>query len=273
LTKEIPEPSLEQSPTERNDCAAAAIAIFLSNKTRPFSRAGRFLFAGRHLRRQPFQSGQLRLSAISHFYSPLPLTLRVPGAGAGGIFISDLTGDGSGDGSGSYPLGDVLTGTNVGSFGRSIKTGDLNSAISAYNQSQAGQPTPAGQALIQNGLLTLAQLQALGGVQHQIALAPTDEAGLAWLRALDLKFSWAKTIREGIVIEPSVSFFNLLNFANFDPSRNTLSGVLTGTVGSVNGTTVAARNTGLTNNRVTLGSGTFGFGAPRVTEFGLRLSF
>jgi hypothetical protein len=81
----------------------------------------------------------IRFSAISHFYSPLPLTLRVPGAGAAGIFISDLKGDGSGDGSGSYPLGDVLTGTNVGAFGRSIGTNELNSVISSYNQKNAGQ--------------------------------------------------------------------------------------------------------------------------------------
>lgn len=215
----------------------------------------------------------ITFSAISHFYSPLPLTLRVPGAGAGGIFISDLTGDGSGDGSGSYPLGDVLTGTNVGAFGRDFGTGNLNSKISSYNQKNAGQVTPAGQVLIQNGLFTLAQLQSLGGVQQKIALAPQNEAGLDWLRALDLKLGWAKKIRENLVIEPSVSLFNAFNFANFDSSRNTLSGVLTGTVGSINGTTLTARNTGLTNNRVTLGSGTFGVGAPRVTEFGLRLSF
>lgn len=215
----------------------------------------------------------LRFSAMSHFYSPLPLTLRVPGAGSGGIFVSDLTGDGSGDGSGVYPLGDVLTGTKVGAFGRSIQAGNLNSVINAYNQTEAGQPTPAGQILIQNGLFTLVQLQALGGVQEKLALAPPGEAGPAWLRALDLRLGWAKKITENLAIEPSVSFFNAFNFANFDAPRNTLSGVLDGTVGSVNGTTVTNRNRGLTNNRVTPGSGTFGLGSPRVIEFGMRLSF
>jgi hypothetical protein len=215
----------------------------------------------------------LRFSAISHFDSPLPLTLRLPGAGSGGIFISDLTGDGSGDGSGVYPVGDIPSGTNVGAFGRSIGAGDLNSMINAYNQNNAGQPTPAGQVLIQNGLFTLAQLQALGGVQQKITPAPQNQAGLDWLRALDLKLAWAKKITESIAIEPSVSFFNTFNFANFDGPRNTLSGVLNGSVGSVNGTTVADRNGGLTNNRIRPGSGTFGLGSPRVIEFGMRLSF
>jgi len=41
----------------------------------------------------------------------------------------------------------------------------LNNVISTYNHTGASQPTPAGQALITNGLFTLSQLQSLGGVQ------------------------------------------------------------------------------------------------------------
>jgi hypothetical protein len=224
----------------------------------------------------------LRFSAVSHFYSPLPVTLRLPGQGAGGIFVSDVTGDGTGDGSAIYGFGDILPGTNVGAFGRSVSTGGLNTRITNYNNTQAGQATPAGQVLIQNGLFTLAQLQALGGVQQALQLAPPGEVGLDWLKALDLKLGWNKKIRENITIEPTVSVFNALNFANFDTPGNTLSGILNGFAGSVNGTTLATRNCtaaaaatvqGCAPNRTTTGSGTFGFGSPRVVEFGLTLNF
>jgi hypothetical protein len=214
-----------------------------------------------------------RFSAISHVYSPLPLNLRLPTSGsAGGIFVSDVTGDGSGDGSGIYNLGDLVPGTKLGAFGRGTSPGDLNNLINAYNSTQAGQATPAGQALIQSGLFTLAQLQALGAVQQQLALAPNGQAGLDWLKVMDFKFSWPKKIRENLTIEPSFSAFNVFNFANFDSPGSTLSSVLDGSIGSANGTTVANRNS-KTTNRIGIGSGTFGFGAPRVLEFGLRLSF
>lgn len=39
---------------------------------------------------------------------------------------------------------------------------------------------------------------------------------IQWLRALDLKLSWAHAFRERWTIESSVSFFNVLNFPNFD---------------------------------------------------------
>ena len=104
-------------------------------------------------------------------YSPLPVSLTLPGGsaggGSGGIFVSDVTGDGSGDGSGAYAgAGDVVPGTKLGAYGRSIKPGDLASFISNFNATVAGSATPAGQVLISNGLFTLAQLQALGGSTH-----------------------------------------------------------------------------------------------------------
>lgn len=219
-----------------------------------------------------------RVGAVSHFYSPLPVNLTLP-TGPGGIFSSDVTGDGSGDGSGVYPLGDILPGTNVGSFGRGVSAGNIDSIITKYNNTNAGQATPAGQALISNGLFSLAQLKALGGVQQSIAPAPAGQVGLDWLKALDLRLTWDRKIWENVAIQPSVSVFNALNFANFDAPKNTLSGILGGFPGSVNGTTLAARNcTALAAGncaatRTSAGSGTFGFGAPRVIEFGLKLTF
>jgi len=213
-----------------------------------------------------------QLSIVSHFYSPLPSSLYLPVTGsAGGIFVSDVTGDGSGDGSVLYPTGDLLPGTNVGAYDRTVNAGSLNKLIGIYNTNDAGQPTPAGKVLIQNGLFNLGQLQALGGVQPTLQSAPAGQANLGWLHAFDLKMGWTLKVKERLSLEPNVAFYNLFNFANFDAAGNLMSGTLDGTVGSLNGTT-----TGLAQraaNRIGLGTGTFALGSPRAIEFGLRLSF
>jgi hypothetical protein len=218
--------------------------------------------------------GGLRFGAVGHVYSPLPLSLTLPAPGPGGIFVSDVTGDGSGDGSGAYPVGDLLPGAKIGAYGRSIKAGDLTSFINSYNATQAGHPTPAGHALIDNGVLTLADLQALGGVLPTLATPPPGQVSMGWLKTFDLKFSYPRKLGENFTVEPSVSVFNAFNNSNFDLPGNTLSGVLTlagdtSTSGTVNSTTSVQHNA----NRVLPGSGVFDLGAPRVVEFGLKLTF
>src|SRR6185312_13172555 len=84
--------------------------------------------------------GGFRFGAVGHVYSPLPANMVLPGGGAGGIFISDATGDGSGDGSAVYPAGDLAPGTKLGAFGRSVKVGDLAGFISNYNATVANTP-------------------------------------------------------------------------------------------------------------------------------------
>jgi hypothetical protein len=184
-----------------------------------------------------------------------------------------VTGDGSGDGSGVYTNGDLVPGTKIGAFGRSVSAGDLASFITNYNSTKAGQATPAGQTLISNGLFSLAQLQALGGVLPKLAVPPAGQVGLGWLKTFDLKFSYPWKARENLRVEPSVSIFNAFNMSNYDLPGNALNGVLnlqgdTTTTGSVNNTTAATRTT-----RVLPGSGVFDLGAPRVVEFGLKLTF
>jgi hypothetical protein len=89
------------------------------------------------------------------------------------------------------------------------------------------------------------------------------------LRTFDLRLSWVHTFKEKLTVEPSAAAFNLFNFANFDLPGSVLNGSLTGGPGSANGTTYRERVT----NRVGVGTGVFALGAPRVFEFGLKVSF
>jgi hypothetical protein len=88
------------------------------------------------------------------------------------------------------------------------------------------------------------------------------------MRAMDVQLTWVGHIGERYTIEPSVSFFNIFNFVNYDPTGNTLSGALSGSPGSINGTAPADRT-----NRIGTGSGLFALGAPRAIEWNLKFTF
>jgi len=226
-----------------------------------------------------------RLALTTHWATAGPVTLFLPQAGTPGeIFRTDITGDGT--------IGDVAPGTNVGSFGRSITAGTINKYINMYNGKFAGQLTPAGQALITAGLFSQSQLTALGAVTPTLALAPNGEVGNAPVFTFDAHVSWRLKLNkalhalpESVVLEPQIALFNVFNFQNYDPFGNTISGVLNGSVGSVNGTTrhdqpgcnlttAPQLCTGRTN-LITPGSssGVNWYAVPRQAEFGVKLSF
>jgi hypothetical protein len=215
-----------------------------------------------------------RIGLISHFYSPLASSIDAPNSGAAGeIFRSDFTGDGT--------VGDPIPGTKFGSFERGVNASGLTQLINNFNQNVANTATPAGKVLIANGLMTLGQLQSLGGVVQPVCPPPpTSAAGctnspgsqvdFGWLRATDLKLAWRHTIAERFTIEPSAGFYNLFNFANFNLPPATMNGILFGPgSGSINGTTRADQE----SFRVGNGTGVYSLGSQRQLEFGLRLTF
>ncbi|HXW89226.1 MAG TPA: carboxypeptidase regulatory-like domain-containing protein [Terriglobales bacterium] len=204
-----------------------------------------------------------QLSVMSHFWSPLATSIIVPNTqlGPGEIFRTDFTGSGN--------VQDPIPGTHVGNFDRGINASQLNGVINQYNSTYANNPTPAGQVLINHGLFTLAQLRQLQAVAPTVPLAPPGEVNLAWLRAFDTKVTWRHTFHDRLTVEPSVGFYNLFNFTNFDLPSATIDGILTGGAGNINGTDANAHNV----TRVGVGTGVYALGAPRQLEFGLTVSF
>ncbi len=219
-----------------------------------------------------------RASVIGHFYSALPTTMFLPATGAaGGMFVTGVNGDGTGDGyaaNGSNGgVGSILPGTSLGAFGRSVNASNINNVISNYNQNYAGKPTPAGQALITAGLFNQGELASLGAVMPMINPAPANEANNGWLRDFDYSLNWTYKVKERVELQPGISFFNLMNFSNFDAPKNTLRGVLSLFGQPVPGTVNGTPGEQPASLRVGLGSGVFGVGSPRVVEFNLKINF
>lgn len=212
--------------------------------------------------------GGFLLSQITHWYTPLSNNPLLPVAfggcsgGADEIFCTDVTGDGT--------TNDLMPTGGPGAFGRSIKGAKgLNAAIAKYNSKDAGQLTPAGNLLVSQGVMTQAQLTALGAVMPSITPAPANQLGLDLLLLTDVRAEWShKLFTDRFTIQPSWDVFNLFNRSSYDAPGNMLNGVLSGQPGSINGTTRANR----TNIRQR-GSGTFEQGARRQMQAGLRLTF
>jgi hypothetical protein len=207
----------------------------------------------------------LRLDTVAHVYSSLPLTLSLPTQGPGDIFINDVDGDGT--------TGDVVPGSNVGSFMRKFGPHSINNLINNYNSGNAGKFTPAGSAVVNSGALTATELTELGGFQQMLPTAPSNQEGNGLLKIWDIGASYNVKVGERLTIAPSVHAFNVLNMANFDGpgglGLTRMSGILTGLPGSANNTTSQSQEP----YRAGLGTGVYSFGAPRQIEVGLKLLF
>ena len=181
------------------------------------------------------------------------------------IFESDFNGDGT--------IGDPLPGTKRGAFGRSVTASTLNNVINKYDTTVAGSPTPAGLALINAGLFTTAQLQALGGVATAVDPAVAGQIDNPNFYTSDIRLSWTYT-RERVTIEPMAECFNIFNRMNGVGTgsdgrggNTALDGTLSDAVGSINGTPFGPPE------RVGAGSGSFSSGGPRAFQFGIRVTF
>ncbi len=217
----------------------------------------------------------VEIGVIGHFFSAAPTSLVLDNtSGAPGeIFRTDVDGDGQ--------TGDLIPGTNPGFYGHQVKGAGLNQLINGYNAKSAGQATPAGQALINAGLINGTDLATLGAVQVPIATAPTTPINNPAFRAFDASVGYPITLKklhEGMSLEPKVALYNVANLSNFNQSG--LTGVLAnintanGTVGTVNSFLNGPNNESVYNGiRTQRGSGTFAQGSPRTTEFQLKLNF
>jgi hypothetical protein len=199
---------------------------------------------------------------IGHFYSPLASSIVVPnfGAGPGEIFRSDFTGDGT--------TQDPLPGTHFGQFDRGVNASGLGNLISNYNTTFGNQPTPAGQLLVSNNVLSTGDLQLLGLVAPVLNAPPSNQANFTWLKSFDLNLGWKFTFKERFTVEPSIAAFNVFNFGNYNLPPNTMSGLLSGGVGAINGTPTNDQTF-----RVGNGTGVYALGASRQIEWGMKLTF
>ena len=216
-----------------------------------------------------------QIGMIGHYYTAPPMNLTFDtGAGTTAqIFQTDVTGDGL--------IGDLIPGTNPGSYQRKYNGKNINKLISQYNATGAGQLTPAGRALVNAGVFTAPQLQSLGGVTPTLQAAPANPIENQSYRTVDVNFSYPislNRIRQGLSIEPAVAIYNVGNFGNFLPYALgvTGAGVLSGGPGTVNGPNSNDShgvNGNLEQNRVQRLSGTFDQGDSRSMEFQLKVNF
>jgi hypothetical protein len=219
-----------------------------------------------------------RLSVFGGFSSapPSSLSLQITNGGSqsqtGDIFRNDLTGDGT--------IGDLMNAASgigkPGTFMRGVSASGLVSTINNFNTNVAGTLTPAGHALVNAGLISQADMIGLGAVVETIPAPLANNAANKGFKDVGLNLAWPFKIHERFTIEPSFSFFNLFNYANFNYLGSTGSlpqaGYLTGGPGSANGT-VTGKDPTHNVLRTGVGTGTFASGAPREAEFGLRVAF
>ena len=214
---------------------------------------------------------------IGHFYSALPSSLTLDASNpTANIFQSDLDGDGT--------VGDLAPGTLPGDYMHRINGSNVGAYINNFNNTAAGNLTPAGKALVAAGLFTQAQLVKANAVVQSLTPLPQATAlNNPAFRSMDATFSYqihighyVHQLGESVILEPKIAFYNVANFSNFgggsgNPAVAPYGGDLgSQSAGNINGPS----DFGTQNNlRVTRQSGTYDQGAPRSAEFGVKLDF
>ena len=218
-----------------------------------------------------------QIGLIGHIYSATPsnLLLDNTSGSAGQIFTSDAIGDGN-------RAQHLVPETNPGSYMRSVNGGNLQSVINNYNAKYGNQLSPAGQTLVSSGLISAAQMKALGGVLQPIANVPQGKAiENPPFRQIDASASYPfhlHAISEDFTLIPGVAMYNVANLGNYNPPEfkaaagngTLLNTADAGQANALNGPSdFSVKN----QNRISRGSGTFDAGGPRSTEFQLKLQF
>lgn len=231
-----------------------------------------------------------KFSMVGHFFSPLPQSLLLPELTNGGeIFATDWLGAGLGSAGAPEPL----PGTQIGQFSHGTNIYNLPAIINGYNHTYGSNFTPAGACLVANGLpstnhfrcpglisgppvMTAGDMVALGWVMPTVDSVAPYAMGISWLETMDMRASWPIKIRDHVTIEPSVSAFNVFNLVNtFLPGNLPGASLLPGQNGLLAPNVLGGVSSpsGFAPFRAGFQSGTYGVGAPRQFEFGLRVSF
>ncbi len=213
-----------------------------------------------------------RIGLIGHFYStpPVNLTLDNTAGEQGNIFTVNTNGDGL---IGTVPT-NLVPGTNPGSYNRQYSSRSLNKLINAYNARYANTLTPQGQDVVNAGILTSAEMVALGAAQQPLAPAPADALHSNGLTEVDANVAYPIHLRflgESTNLEPSVAVYNVGNNANYNnPVGVLLNTADAGAPGYANSPSSFLDKQ---QYRVERGPGTFNLGGPRTMEFILKLNF
>ena len=209
--------------------------------------------------------GGFRLSQIWHFTTAGPIGFTIPELGIAGS--SALFTTGSGSNGGGPPLDSLIPGLNENQFGRGVNSfAALNKILAAYNSTVGGTFTPAGQALVNAGIFTPAQMLALGAVSPKIPLVPTTNP---WpfnnLFNVDLGISRpTKLFKERITVLPWLQIFNVFNDTGYGRY-----GGLGATFASLNYPYQPSDIPALTSSR----GGGLRINPTRLMQIGLRVEF
>ncbi len=213
----------------------------------------------------------LQISGIGHFYSAPSEDLDLAGVTLGGqIFKTDVDGDGQ--------TGDLVPGTGPGFYMHEVKGAGLAKLINYYNATQVGTLTPAGQALVDAGLVSSSDLVTMHAAKQALlpAQSNTPLQGAA-TREFDASIKYPFSFSHfgfPLTITPGIVMYNVTNTSNFGgfSGLGDLASGAGAAIGELNGPSDPGTHETARVNRGS-GNGTYDAGGPRTTEFQLTIKF